>query len=83
MSTSSSPDDASSHFIADSLTDRQQEIACLVAQGLTEGQIADRLYLSRATIHEHVRHIYERLEVHRRAELVAAVIRSGLCDSPK
>ena len=63
------------------LTERQLEVACLLAAGLVEREIAERLQVSEHTVHEHVRHIYERLDCHTRAELVRIVIRTGACDS--
>ncbi len=64
------------------LTARQVEVACLLADGLTYAQIAARLALSEHTVHEHVRHIYERLGCGR-GRLIAALVRSGLCGSPQ
>lgn len=64
------------------LTTRQIEVACLLADGLTYAQIAARRALSEHTVHEHVRHIYERLGGGR-CGLIAALIRSGLCDPPQ
>ncbi len=64
------------------LTARQVEVACLLADGLTYAQIAARLALSEHTVHEHVRHIYERLGG-RRSHLIAALVRNGVCDSPQ
>ncbi len=63
------------------LTARQSEVACLLADGLTYAQIAARLALSEHTVHEHVRHIYERLGGGR-SHVIASLIRAGLCDSP-
>jgi DNA-binding NarL/FixJ family response regulator len=59
------------------LTERQQEIAWLLADGLTRAEVAARLSLSEYTVCEHVRHIYERLDCHRRSQLVALVLRAG------
>jgi len=60
------------------LTPRQWEVACLLAEGLSEAEVAARLYLSEHTVHEHIRHIYERLGCHRRGQLVAFVLRAGI-----
>lgn len=78
----STPSVASSARARDlGLTTRQIEVACLLADGLTYAQIAARLSLSQHTVHEHVRHIYERLGG-RRSRLIATLVRTGLCDSP-
>ena len=57
------------------LTSRQREILGLVAQGLSNAQIADRLHLSEFTIKQHLRHAYKTLKVKNRTE--AARLWSG------
>lgn len=56
------------------LTAREVQVVRLVAQGLTNEQIADRLYLSPDTIKTHLRRVFRRLDVNNRAELVARSI---------
>jgi non-specific serine/threonine protein kinase len=68
------------HEIARRLTPRQREIACLLAEGRTPREIATLLSVSEHTVHEHIRHIYEQTGHHNRAALVAAVVRSGMCE---
>ncbi len=51
------------------LTDRQHEIADLVARGLTNKQIAFALGLSRFTVETHVRNILERLDATSRSQI--------------
>jgi DNA-binding CsgD family transcriptional regulator len=46
----------------DQLTDAEQHVAELAAAGLTNAEIARRLYLSPSTIETHLRHIYGKLE---------------------
>ncbi len=53
------------------LTAREFEIARLVAEGLTNGEIADQLGLSPKTVSAHVEHILAKLGVGRRAEIAA------------
>jgi DNA-binding CsgD family transcriptional regulator len=53
-----------------SLTVIERRVAGLVAQGLTNAQVAQRLYLSRHTIDFHLRQIFRKLEVHSRTELI-------------
>lgn len=65
------------------LTERQKEVACLLTEGLTEAEVARRLFVSPSTVHEHVRHIYDRLGCRRQAQLVALILRSGICDRPR
>lgn len=53
---------------SETLTSRQREILALVAEGLTNAQIAQRLYLSEFTIKQHLRHAYKLLGVRNRTE---------------
>jgi DNA-binding NarL/FixJ family response regulator len=53
------------------LTDREQAVLDLVLEGFLYKQIADRLDLSVYTVNFHIRNIYEKLQVHSRAEAVA------------
>src|ERR671939_979887 len=57
------------------LTSRQREILELVAQGLSNAQIANRLHLSEFTIKQHLRHAYKTLKVKNRTD--AARLWSG------
>jgi LuxR family transcriptional regulator, maltose regulon positive regulatory protein len=60
------------------LTDRQVEVLRLVAEGLSDQQIADRLVLSPHTVHRHVANIYTRLGCSSRPAAVAEAARQGL-----
>jgi len=57
------------------LTPREREILELLAEGLRVKQIADRLSLSPATVHTHVRNAIARMEVDTRTEAVALAVR--------
>ena len=50
----------------------------LLAEGLTNPQIAERLFLSRKTVGIHVSRILDKLDAHTRGEAVAASRRRGL-----
>ncbi len=56
------------------LSPREMEILSLVANGLTNKEIAGRLNLSCHTVSNHLRHIYEKLHVHCRTEAVTKSI---------
>lgn len=60
-------------IIADAygLTARERCVTELVAQGLPTAAIAARLHLSTYTIHDHLKAIFEKLDVSSRGELVA------------
>ena len=60
------PSGKSSHSL--DLSGREVEVLRLVAQGLTNLEIAERLYLSPNTVHAHLRRIYRKLNVTSRAE---------------
>lgn len=62
----------------DPLTPREREIVTLIAQGLTNREIADRLTLSVNTVKTHRLHIYQKLDLHNRAGLVKYALRHGL-----
>ena len=53
------------------LTPRQREVAALVARGLTDREIADRLVISPRTAESHVEQILTRLGFRSRAEIAA------------
>jgi DNA-binding NarL/FixJ family response regulator len=57
-----------------SLTEAELRVVRLVVSGLTNRQIASRLYLSWHTVNSHVRHVLEMLELHARVELTRAAL---------
>ena len=60
------------------LTEREREVLALVAQGLSNDEIAARLYLSPLTTKTHVSHIMTKLCARDRAQLVVLAYESGL-----
>jgi DNA-binding CsgD family transcriptional regulator len=60
------------------LSDREREVAELVASGATNAEIATRLFLSRKTVEHHVSNALAKLGLHSRVELAASVGRTGL-----
>ena len=63
---------------ADVLTPRELEVLRLLADGLTQADIAERLVISPKTVATHIQHVLEKLGVHSRAQAVAAAHRYGL-----
>jgi DNA-binding CsgD family transcriptional regulator len=59
----------------ESLTPTELKVAELVAQGLTNPQVAERMFVSPGTVKTHVAHIFGKLEIHSRAELTAEAVR--------
>jgi DNA-binding CsgD family transcriptional regulator len=60
------------------LSPREQEVFDLLAAGRTNVEISRMLFISLPTTKVHVRHIFEKLGVHSRAEAVAALTRLRL-----
>jgi len=60
----------------DSLTPTEREVAQLVAEGLSNPGIANRLFISRATVKTHLTHVFTKLDITNRAQLTALVTRA-------
>ena len=54
-----------------SLTPTESRVVELVAEGLTNPQVAERMFVSPATVKTHLSHVFRKLDVHSRAELSA------------
>jgi DNA-binding NarL/FixJ family response regulator len=65
------------------LTAREREIISLIAEGLNNQQIADHLYLSKATVRHHITSIFSKLEVSDRIGLLIYSYRHGLVEPPR
>ncbi|HDO26564.1 MAG TPA: response regulator transcription factor [Bacteroidetes bacterium] len=61
-----------------SLTRREQEILQLLVDGSDNPAIAEKLFISIQTVRNHIRHIYEKLQVHTKSQAVVKAIREGL-----
>lgn len=60
------------------ISEREQEVLGLLVQGLNYKQIAEKIFISPETVRNHIRNIYEKLQVHSRSEAVAKAIKQGL-----
>jgi DNA-binding NarL/FixJ family response regulator len=60
------------------LTDREREVLELVAQGMSNAEIADQLTISPATAKTHVAHLLTKLDARDRVQLVILAYQSGL-----
>src|SRR6266540_6621853 len=65
----------------DNLSEREREVLRLIAQGKTSPEIARLLFLSPHTVQTHRDHIMEKLNLHRKAELIKYAIEKGLIDT--
>lgn len=63
------------------LTRREREILKLIASGLTNRQIAEKLFISVKTVETHRARILQALDLHKTADLVRYAIEKGLLDS--
>lgn len=73
-------------ILADSykrLSQREREVLKLVAQGYTNQQVADQLFVSVKTIETYKARVIEKLNLHGRAELVRYALRHGLLTNEK
>jgi len=59
----------------ESLTAAERTVTDLVAEGLTNPQIGERLFVSRRTVQTHLAHVFQKLQISSRTELASAVTR--------
>lgn len=64
--------------LAPPLTKRESEVAALVARGLTDRQIADKLVITEGTVGVHLARIFTKLDLHSRAELAVWAAERGM-----
>ncbi|MEV6166393.1 response regulator transcription factor [Streptomyces sp. NPDC052052] len=65
------------------LTAREREVVAEVAGGLSNDEIAEKLYVSPLTVRSHVQRAMTKLDVRDRAQLVVRAYRSGLVRAPR
>ncbi len=67
----------------ENLTDREREVLQAVAEGRTNQEIADKLFISVKTVLRHRESIMQKLGFHNRTELIKYAISKGLIDLPR
>jgi DNA-binding NarL/FixJ family response regulator len=65
---------------SEKLTRRESEVLRLLAQGLTQDEIAGRLEISPKTVSTHIEHVLRKLGVHSRAQAVALAFRDDAAE---
>jgi DNA-binding NarL/FixJ family response regulator len=67
--------------LPDDLTPREAEVLGLIAEGLTNAEIAERLFVSAATVKSHVNHIFAKIGARDRAQAVVYAYANGITGS--
>lgn len=57
----------------DGMTSREKEICTLLSHGLTNKQIAEKLYISEGTVKNYISSIYDKTDIHDRAKLIVEI----------
>jgi DNA-binding NarL/FixJ family response regulator len=60
------------------LSDRESEVLSCLVKGLSNDEVAEKLFISRTTVRNHIRHIYEKLHVHSKSQAVVKAMQDGL-----
>jgi DNA-binding NarL/FixJ family response regulator len=61
----------------DDLSEREREVVCLIARGLSNGEIAQEPYISETTVKTHITHILQKLNLRDRVQAVVLAYQTG------
>lgn len=78
METRSATGNPSRDHRWESLSQAEFRVVALVCEGLTNPEIADRLYLSRRTVQSHLYSIFKKVGARSRTELATMAVRDGI-----
>jgi DNA-binding NarL/FixJ family response regulator len=82
LSTDSSSVASSTGELPDGLTPREVEVLALIADGLSNSQIADHLVVSPATVKSHINHLFAKAGIRDRAQAVRYAYSHGIAQPP-
>ncbi|HEY4811335.1 MAG TPA: response regulator transcription factor [Solirubrobacteraceae bacterium] len=74
--------DAPGTALPDELTPREAEVLALIADGLTNAEIAERLFVSQTTVKSHINHLFAKAGLRDRAQAVNYAYRTGIATPP-
>lgn len=78
LASAPAPDDRGAHALPDGLTGREVEVLRLIAQGLNNKQIAERLFVNESTVKTHINHLFAKVGIRDRAQAVTYAYQHGL-----